>query len=80
MSLVKEYLVYVWEVYYFCLNFFCNVLEKYIFCLVMYIKFQGGYFVWVVFFFEVDCDKFYDVCLNKYSVDFNKGLGFFFKG
>lgn len=80
MGLVKEHLAYAQEVYYSRLNSLCNALDKYIPCSVRYTKPRGGYFVWVVLPCEVDCDKLYDVCLNKYRVDFNKGSGFSSKG
>ena len=80
MGLVKDHLVYVRGVYYSRLNSLCNALDKYIPCPVQYTKPQGGYFVWVVLPSEVDGDKLYDICLKKYSVDFNKGSGFSSKG
>lgn len=80
MGLLKEHLAHAREVYYSQLNSLCNALDKYIPCPVQYTKPQGGYFVWVVLPSEVDCDKLYDICFNKYSVDFNKGSGFSSKG
>lgn len=80
MGLVKEHLAYVREVYYCRLHSLCSALDKYMPCPVQYTKPQGGYFLWAVLPSEVDCDKLYDICLNKYNVDFNKGSGFSSKG
>ena len=80
MGLVKDHLAYARELYHSQLNTLCNALDKYIPCPFKYTKPLGGYFVWVVLPSEVDCDKLYDLCFNKYNVDFNKGSGFSSKG
>ena len=80
MGLVKEHLAHVQEVYCNQLNALCSALEKYMPCPFTYKKPRGGYFVWVVLPSEVDCDKVYDICLDKYNVDFNKGSGFSSRG
>lgn len=80
MGLVKEHLAYARQVYHSQLNSLCHALDKYIPCPFTYTKPQGGYFVWVILPSEVDCDKLYDLCFNKYGVDFNKGSGFSSKG
>ena len=76
MGLIKEHLTFVQKVYHNQLNALCCALEKYMPCPFTYRKPKGGYFVWVVLPSEVDCDKLYDICFEKYNVDFNKGSGF----
>lgn len=76
MGLIKEHLAFAQEAYCSQLNALCSALEKYMPCPFTYKKPKGGYFVWVVLPPEVDCDKLYDICFEKYNVDFNKGSGF----
>lgn len=80
MNLLKEHLAFVQQVYSNQLNALCNALEEYMPCPVTYNKPRGGFFVWVVLPSEVDCDRLYDICFEKYSVDFNKGSRFSSKG
>lgn len=73
MGLVKEHVAYTRELYKSQLNTLCSAMDKYFPRAIKYTKPQGGYFVWVVLPPEIDCDKLYDICFNKYAVDFNKG-------
>lgn len=73
---MKEHLTFIRKAYYNRLNTLCSALEKYLPCPYTYKKPLGGFFVWVVLPSEVDCDKLYDICFEKYNVDFNKGSAF----
>ena len=80
LNLVKEHLAFVQQIYSKRLDTLCSSLEKYMPCPFSYRKPSGGFFVWIVLPLEVDCDKLYDVCVEKYNVEFNKGSGFSAKG
>ena len=73
MGLVKEHLIYARGVYYSQMNALCDSLDKYITKPFSYQRPKGGYFVWVAFPPQVDCDKLLAICREKYNVDFNHG-------
>ena len=80
LNLLKEHLAFVQQIYSKRLNTLCNSLEKYMPCPCSYKKPSGGFFVWIVLPLGVDCDKLYDLCVEKYNVEFNKGSEFSAKG
>lgn len=76
-GLVKDHLSMVRKVLEVQLNALCNALNKYIpEGQISYQRPKGGYFVWVTFPPEVDCDKLFKICLEKYLVEFNYGSHF----
>ena len=75
-GLVKDHLLMVRRVFHSQLNVLCDALIKYIPGQFSYQKPKGGYFVWVTFPPDVDCDKLYQICREKYFVEFNNGSRF----
>lgn len=75
-GLVKDHLLMVRRVFHSQLNALCDALIKYIPGQFSYQKPKGGYFVWVTFPPDVDCDKLYQICREKYFVEFNDGSRF----
>ena len=75
-GLVKEHLLMARKVYRSQCDVLCEALDKYMPGQFSYQKPKGGYFVWVTFPPEVDCDKLFDTCKKKYLVEFNYGSRF----
>ena len=75
-GLVKEHLLMARKVYRSQCDVLCDALDKYMPGQFSYQKPKGGYFVWVTFPPEVDCDKLFDTCKKKYLVEFNYGSRF----
>ena len=75
-GLMKEHLFMAREVYLSQLNALCHALDKHMPGQFSYEKPKGGYFVWVTFPREIDCDKLFDICKNKYLVELNYGSRF----
>ena len=75
-GLVKDHLSMVRRVFHSQLNALCDALIKYIPGQFSYQKPKGGYFVWVTFPPDVDCDKLNQICQKKYFVEFNNGSRF----
>lgn len=75
-GLVNEHLSMVQKIYHSQRDALCSALDKYLPCQFTYQKPNGGYFVWVTFPPEVDCDKLFEICKKKYLVEFNYGSRF----
>lgn len=75
-GLLKEHLFTLRKVYSRQLDALCKALDKYLPGQFSYQKPNGGYFVWVTFPQEIDCDKLFDVCKNEYLIEFNYGSRF----
>lgn len=76
-GVVKDHLSMVRKVFEAQLNALCAALDKYIpQGQISYQRPKGGYFLWVTFPPEVDCDKLYEICQKKYLVEFNNGSRF----
>ena len=75
-GLVKDHLTMVRRVFHSQLSALCDALIKYIPGQFSYQKPEGGYFVWVTFPPDVDCDKWNQICQEKYFVEFNNGSRF----
>ena len=75
-GLVKDHLLMARKVFHSQRNALCDALVKYIPGKCSYQKPQGGYFVWVTLPSEVDCEKLYAICREKYFVEFNYGSRF----
>lgn len=64
----------VWRVLEVLCNALCNALDTDIpEGQISYQRPEGGYFVWVTFPPEVDCDKLSKVCMEKYLAESNYG-------
>ncbi|KAJ7365352.1 hypothetical protein OS493_005458 [Desmophyllum pertusum] len=61
-GLVKDHVLMVRKVFHSQLNTLCDALDKYIPGQFSYQRPKGGYFLWVTFSPEVDCDKWNVIC------------------